>query len=58
MKIRINHPDNFYNGKEGEILDSREMAGVTVHWVKIKSGTASIEFALRDEFVEKLSEKA
>jgi hypothetical protein len=50
MKIRISTSDNFYNGREAEILRTSTIAGVVVHWIRIiTSGGGTIETALRDD---------
>lgn len=55
MKIRINCKDNFYNGREAEILRSSVVAGIKVNWISMKTvNGGTIETALRDEFCERL----
>lgn len=53
MKIRVTHPDNFYNGREGEVLRTTIIGLVEVNWVRVAtSGGGTVEFALLPEYCE------
>ena len=55
MKIRINSKDNFYNGREAEVLRTTTMCDVEVNWVRMKTtGGGSIETAIRKENCEEV----
>ena len=50
MKIRISSSDNFYNGREAEILRTSTISDIIVHWIRIVTPNGgTIETALRDD---------
>jgi len=53
-KVIIRDDVAFYNGREAVVKDRQVMAGITVLWVAIPSGTgnATVEFAIREDKVE------
>ncbi len=52
MKVMVNESANFYNGRVGDVLDTREVVGIKVFWVAIPSGAGgTIEFAIRESNV-------
>lgn len=56
-KVIVRDEVCWYNGREAVVKSRNVIAGITVLWVAIPSGTgnATIEFAVREENTEKVA---
>lgn len=56
MKVMINDGLSFYQGRVADVKETREICGMKVYWVSLPSGTATVEFAIRESNVIEVPE--